>query len=136
MNNNYIVCSFNLVSIIIIMIIYFIVIKKYVNSQKTIETFNMNESSIRYNNIFKYKPSNARIMYNNTGELPWNRHIINSSIPYDIDIKQEAKTVVDPLAPLGGATDMSKQNIKMPTATKAIKLAKKNFNSKIFIFLD
>ena len=65
---------------------YFIVIQKYINSDKTVENFNMNESNIRHNNLFKYNPSNARIMYNNTGELPWNRHIINSSIPYDIDI--------------------------------------------------
>ena len=72
---------------------YFIVIQKYINSNKTVENFNMNESTIRYNNLFKYKPSNARIMYNNTGELPWNRHIINSSIPYDIDIKHEAQNV-------------------------------------------
>lgn len=72
---------------------YFIVIQKYINSNKTVENFNMNESTIRYNNLFKYKPSNARIMYNNTGELPWNRHIINSSIPYDIDIKPEAQNV-------------------------------------------
>tara|TARA_B110000444_G_scaffold206948_1_gene200692 strand:- start:184 stop:1122 length:939 start_codon:yes stop_codon:yes gene_type:complete len=72
---------------------YFIVIQKYINSDKTVENFNMNESNIRHNNLFKYKPSNARIMYNNTGELPWNRHIINSSIPYDIDIKHEAQNV-------------------------------------------
>jgi len=93
MNNNYITYSFNLISIIIVIIMYFIVIQKYINSNKTVENFNMNESTIRYNNLFKYKPSNARIMYNNTGELPWNRHIINSSIPYDIDIKPEAQNV-------------------------------------------
>lgn len=93
MNDNYIVCYFNLVSIIIIIILYFIVIRKYIYSEKTVETFNMNESNIRYNNLFNYKPSNARIMYNNTGDLPWNRHIINSSIPYDIDIKHEAQNV-------------------------------------------
>ena len=78
MNNNYITYSFNLISIIIVIIMYFIVIQKYINSNKTVENFNMNESTIRYNNLFKYNPSNARIMYNNTGELPWNRHIINS----------------------------------------------------------
>ena len=93
MNDNYITCSFNLISIIIVIIMYFIVIQKYINSNKTVENFNMNESTIRYNNLFKYNPSNARIMYNNTGELPWNRHIINSSIPYDIDIKHEAQNV-------------------------------------------
>jgi len=93
MNNNYITCSFNLISIIIVIIMYFIVIQKYINSDKTVENFNMNESNIRHNNLFKYKPSNVRIMYNNTGELPWNRHIINSSIPYDIDIKPEAQNV-------------------------------------------
>jgi len=93
MNDNYITCSFNLISIIIVIIMYFIVIQKYINSDKTVENFNMNESTIRHNNLFKYNPSNARIMYNNTGELPWNRHIINSSIPYDIDIKHEAQNV-------------------------------------------
>tara|TARA_B110000259_G_scaffold188059_1_gene244716 strand:- start:1675 stop:2673 length:999 start_codon:yes stop_codon:yes gene_type:complete len=93
MDNNYITGSFNLISIIIVIIMYFIVIQKYINSDKTVENFNMNESTIRHNNLFKYKASNARIMYNNTGELPWNRHIINSSIPYDIDIKPEAQNV-------------------------------------------
>jgi hypothetical protein len=32
-------------------------------------------------------------MYENTGEYPWNRHSINSSIPYDIKIKKEAVNV-------------------------------------------
>lgn len=93
MNNNFIVYSFNLISIIIIFILYFIVISKYIHCEENVENFNINESNIRYNNLFYYKPSNARIMYNNTGDLPWNRHVINSSIPYDIDIKHEAQNV-------------------------------------------
>ena len=32
-------------------------------------------------------------MYENTGEYPWNRHTINSSIPYDVNIKKEAVNV-------------------------------------------
>jgi hypothetical protein len=32
-------------------------------------------------------------MYENTGEYPWNRHAINSSIPYDVNIKKEANNV-------------------------------------------
>ena len=44
-----------------------------------------------YNNDFKYKPSNTRILYRNVGELPWNRHSINSSIPFDIKVKKEAE---------------------------------------------
>jgi len=28
-------------------------------------------------------------MYENTGQLPWNRHKINSSIPYDVTVKNE-----------------------------------------------
>jgi hypothetical protein len=32
-------------------------------------------------------------MYENTGEYPWNRHSINSSIPYDVNIKREAVNV-------------------------------------------
>jgi hypothetical protein len=53
----------------------------------------MNDKDISYNNPFKYEASNTRIMYNNTGTLPWNRHMINSSIPYDVNIKKEAVNV-------------------------------------------
>jgi len=71
---------------------YFVIIKNYLNSE-SIENFSLTSSSVNYDNPFKYRASNTRIMYNNTGELPWNRHLINSSIPYDIEIKREAENV-------------------------------------------
>src|SRR6056300_1835632 len=93
MTENYIAYYFNLISIIIIIIMYCIVMKYCIQKDKNVEKFNMNEGKIRYTNPLKYRASNTRIMYNNTGELPWNRHIINSSIPYDINIKTEAQNV-------------------------------------------
>lgn len=59
----------------------------------TVEKFNQNTGVIDYNNPSKYKPYNIRLMYENTGEYPWNRHSINSSIPYDVNIKKEAVNV-------------------------------------------
>ena len=97
MNNKYVIYSFNLISIILVIILYVFIMYNYIIDKNikedVIENFNMSDNKTRYENIFKYKPSNARIMYNNTGELPWNRHLINSSIPYDINIKQEAENV-------------------------------------------
>jgi hypothetical protein len=49
------------------------------------------DTFVNYDNKFKYKPSNTRILYRNVGELPWNRHTINSSIPYDIRVQQGAE---------------------------------------------
>jgi hypothetical protein len=59
----------------------------------TVEKFNQNTGVIDYNNPSKYKPYNIRLMYENTGEYPWNRHSINSSIPYDVNVKKEAVNV-------------------------------------------
>ena len=59
----------------------------------TVEKFNQDTGVIDYNNQSKYKPYNIRLMYENTGEYPWNRHSINSSIPYDVNIKREAGNV-------------------------------------------
>ncbi len=92
MSNNNIACAFSYISVVIIVIMYFIIVKNYLNSE-SIEKFSLTSSSVNYDNPFKYRASNTRIMYNNTGELPWNRHIINSSIPYDIEIKTEAENV-------------------------------------------
>lgn len=92
MSNNNIACAFSYISIVIIVIMYFVIIKNYLNSE-SIENFSLTSSSVNYDNPFKYRASNTRIMYNNTGELPWNRHLINSSIPYDIEIKREAENV-------------------------------------------
>lgn len=92
MSNNNIACAFSYISIVIIVIMYFVIIKNYLNSE-SIENFSLTSSSVNYDNPFKYRASNTRIMYNNTGELPWNRHLINSSIPYDIEIKTEAENV-------------------------------------------
>lgn len=96
MNVNYsnIILLYNVISIILIIIIFIIVIKRYLNNtDEKIEKFNMKDDTINYNNKFKYMPSNTRIMYENTGEYPWNRHIINSSIPYDVNVKKEAVNV-------------------------------------------
>jgi hypothetical protein len=94
MNYSNIIILYNILSIILIVVIFFLVIKRYLkDTEKNIETFNMNSDAINYENRFKYLPSNTRIMYENTGEYPWNRHIINSSIPYDVNVKKEAVNV-------------------------------------------
>lgn len=43
-----------------------------------------------FDNINSYKPSNVRLLYRNVNELPWERHSINSSIPFDVTVKKEA----------------------------------------------
>ena len=87
-----IIFIYNIISIFIIIIIYFLVINKYLISDighnNGLEKFSMKDSNIHYKNKFKYMPSNTRIMYENTGTYPWNRHIINSSIPYDVNVKK------------------------------------------------
>ena len=75
------------------------IIYQYLSMEKkgvattVIEKFNQNTGIVDYNNQAKYKPYNIRMMYENTGEYPWNRHSINSSIPYDVNIKKEAINV-------------------------------------------
>lgn len=92
-----IIFIYNIISIFIIIIIYFLVINKYLISDighnNGLEKFSMKDSNIHYKNKFKYMPSNTRIMYENTGTYPWNRHMINSSIPYDVNVKNEAINV-------------------------------------------
>ena len=94
MNYSNILLLYNVLSIVLIIIIFFLVIKKYLKDNDNIyENFNMNNNVMNYDNRFKYIPSNARIMYENTGDYPWNRHSINSSIPYDVNVKKEAVNV-------------------------------------------
>jgi len=93
------------ISIVLILIIFNIIIYQYLNIENdkankannvniaNIEKFNQDTGVIDYENQFKYKPYNIRLMYENTGEYPWNRHTINSSIPYDVNIKKEAVNV-------------------------------------------
>ena len=76
------------ISIVLILIIFSMIIYQYLtieadNNAKNvnIEKFNQGTDVIDYENQFKYKPYNIRLMYENTGEYPWNRHAINSSIP-------------------------------------------------------
>ena len=94
-----IIFIYNFISIFIIIIIYFLVVNRYLlsdlnNSKRDKnENFSMKDADIHYNNKFRYMPSNTRIMYENTGTYPWNRHIINSSIPYDVNVKKEAVNV-------------------------------------------
>ena len=97
MKDTNIIFIYNIISIFIIIIIYFLVINRYLindmGNDKRLEKFSMKDANIHYNNKFKYMPSNTRIMYENTGTYPWNRHIINSSIPYDVNVKKEAINV-------------------------------------------
>jgi hypothetical protein len=82
-----------IISILLILLIFVIVIYHYLSIDSNIEKFNQDTGDINYENKFKYKPYNIRLMYENTGEYPWNRHTINSSIPYDVNIKKEAVNV-------------------------------------------
>jgi len=103
-----IITIIKVVSVFLILIIFNIIMYQYLSiegnirnignaenakSTKSIEGFNQDTGVIDYTNRFKYKPYNIRLMYENTGEYPWNRHSINSSIPYDVNIKKEAVNV-------------------------------------------
>jgi hypothetical protein len=92
MNINILINIIKIISILLILAIFNIIIYNYLNITN-IEKFNLDTGNINYENKMKYKPYNIRIMYENTGEYPWNRHTINSSIPYDVNIKKEAVNV-------------------------------------------
>jgi len=108
-NSNIIITVIKVVSILLIIIIFNIIIYQYLsienkivsangngstaNGNANIEKFNQNTGVIDYENPSRYKPYNSRIMYENTGDYPWNRHTINSSIPYDVNVKKEAINV-------------------------------------------
>lgn len=91
------------IAILLILTLFNYIIYQYLTIDKevatatvalaTVEKFNQNTGVIDYNNQSKYKPYNIRLMYENTGEYPWNRHSINSSIPYDVNVKKEAVNV-------------------------------------------
>jgi len=96
MISNFVINIYNLISVVILLIMFFIVIKRYLELENffNIESFGMdNFAGIVYDNPSKYIASNTRIQYENAGELPWNRHPINSSIPYDVNVKKEALNV-------------------------------------------
>jgi len=96
MIGNFVINIYNLISIIILFIMFFIVIKRYLELEKfnNVEGFGMNNiGGLVYDNPAKYIASNTRIQYENEGVLPWNRHVINSSIPYDVKVKKEAVNV-------------------------------------------
>jgi len=94
MNINIIINIIKIISTLLIILIFSIVIYQYISvNNNNIENFNQDRGDINYENKFKYKPYNIRLMYENTGEYPWNRHTINSSIPYDVNIKKEAVNV-------------------------------------------
>jgi hypothetical protein len=93
MNINIIINIIKIISTLLIILIFSIVIYQYISVNNNIENFNQDTGDINYENKFKYKPYNIRLMYENTGEYPWNRHTINSSIPYDVNIKKEAVNV-------------------------------------------
>ena len=92
MNMNILINIIKIISILLILAIFNIIIYNYLNITN-IEKFNLDTGNINYENNMKYKPYNIRLMYENTGEYPWNRHTINSSIPYDVNIKKEAVNV-------------------------------------------
>jgi hypothetical protein len=89
---NILINIIKIISILLILAIFNIIIYNYLNITN-IEKFNLDTGNINYENNMKYKPYNIRLMYENTGEYPWNRHTINSSIPYDVNIKKEAVNV-------------------------------------------
>jgi len=100
MNNTDILITIGKVIIILLIlgafnyIIYqYLSMDRKVATTTVIEKFNQNTGIVDYKNPAKYKPYNIRMMYENTGEYPWNRHSINSSIPYDVNIKKEAVNV-------------------------------------------
>jgi hypothetical protein len=108
-NTSLIITVIKVVSVVLVILIFNIIIYLYLSLEiarggsggtgsVSIEKFNQDGGSsgrgaIDYSNNSKYKPYNSRIMYENTGEYPWNRHSINSSIPYDVNIKKEAVNV-------------------------------------------
>ena len=91
-NMNILIILIKIISILLILAIFNIIIYNYLNITN-IEKFNLDTGNINYENKMKFKPYNIRLMYENTGEYPWNRHTINSSIPYDVNIKKEAVNV-------------------------------------------
>lgn len=80
---NKLLLSIKIITIILVVVIFYVVLQNNV-------VYVVKDNFTDYNNQFKYKPVNTRIQYTNTGELPWNRHGISSSIPYDIKVKDEA----------------------------------------------
>lgn len=108
-NTSILITIIKVVSVVLIILIFNIIIYQYLSlegasasgaaragassSGAGIEKFNQGTGAIDYANNSKYKPYNSRLMYENTGEYPWNRHSINSSIPYDVNIKKEAVNV-------------------------------------------
>ena len=96
MTKNIIFNIMKVIAIVLLLILFIIIIYHILSTNKNIlniEKFNQDTSVIDYDNKFKFKPYNIRLMYENTGEYPWNRHTINSSIPYDVNIKKEAGNV-------------------------------------------
>ena len=74
MNDN-ILIAIRIIIVILIISIFIILSKNYV------ETFKNQDSDEQY------KAYNTRLTYRNTGELPWERHEIYSSLPVDIKVK-------------------------------------------------
>lgn len=80
---NKILLSIKIITIILVVVIFYVVIQNNL-------VYIVKDNFVNYNNQFKYKPANTRILYTNAGDLPWNRHSISSSIPFDIKVKDEA----------------------------------------------
>lgn len=94
MSNLIIANSLKFFSISAIFIIFGLLINnylyKFITNNDILEPFDNTEEDKDLNKDKDILPYNTRIIYNNRGELPWNRHTINSSIPYDVTVKKEA----------------------------------------------
>jgi hypothetical protein len=81
---NKILLTIKIITIVLVVIIFYVVMHKNM-------VYIVRDDFVDYNNQFKYKPANTRIQYTNVGDLPWNRHSISSSIPYDVKVKAEVE---------------------------------------------
>jgi len=72
-----------IIAIIAVLIVFAIVFKYYVMKDLLVV------EKQHFTNIVK--PVNTRIAYYNISDYPWDRHSINSSIPYDVKVKEDAK---------------------------------------------
>lgn len=79
MDKSLVLSSIKIVIIVLVFVIFYIVVQNNLTVIK--------DDFVNYDNKFKYKASNTRIVYQNTGGLPWKRHTIQSSIPFDVKLK-------------------------------------------------
>jgi hypothetical protein len=80
-----------IIMVIVIIIIFSLIFKNYFMKFifEEIDNNIVSEPFINENNMIR--PYNTRISYYNIGEEPWNRHTITSSVPYDINVRDDAQ---------------------------------------------